>query len=385
MGVNVSRSVALLLVLVFLTTSCIFSPLPVDAVSKTIVVPDDYPTITSAIGNATVGDTIFVKKGIYEGPINQTLVIDKSLSLIGEDANNTILNLHPAYTEWWILTQQFFNHSDAIVIDANDVTLSNFTIIPSPGGDVSATGDKIRITGNIIGNSRDTSLSVSGSYNVISGNSVFQYIHLDDVNSSIIIDNTCFSLRLGFSRLCSDNIISGNKIEGPGSYGIHIKASTHNVFYGNYITNLHGWGEGDSIGGVGVTFEYGGMAENNTFYHNVFMNNNRNVAFEENVKAIGNFWDNGEEGNYWDDYNGTDGNRNGIGDTPYVINEDNIDNYPLVFPYDVENDAVGLPPPEPFPTMLVVAVATAVIIAVGLLVFFRRRKRLAESDLVKNS
>ena len=43
-----------------------------------------------------------------------------------------------------------------------------------------------------------------------------------------------------------------------------------------------------------------------------------------------NIWDNGFEGNYWDNYNGTDGDGNGIGDTPYIINENNQDNYPLV-------------------------------------------------------
>jgi len=381
MGVNMSKSVALLLVLVFLTAPCIIAPLPVNAGSKTIVVPDDYPTISSAIGNATAGDTIFVKKGTYEGPKDQTLVIDKSVSLIGEDANGTILNLHPAYNEWWILTQQFFNYSDAIVIDANDVALSNFTIIPSPGGDISATGDRIRITGNTIGNSAATSLSVSGSYNVISGNSASHYIHLDNVNSGKVINNTCFSLRLGFSGICSDSVISGNnidgnKIRGPGYYGIHIKASTNNIFYNNYLANLHGYGERDRMAGWGVGFDYGCLAENNTFYHNVFIDNNYNVGFDENVTLIGNLWDNGKEGNYWDDYNGTDANRDGIGDISYVIDGNNIDNYPLMAPFDIENDTVVLPPPEPFPTILIIAVvATAAVIGVALLVYFKKRKR----------
>jgi hypothetical protein len=40
-------------------------PLSVEAGSKTLVVPDDHPTIASAIGNATQGDTILVKKGTY--------------------------------------------------------------------------------------------------------------------------------------------------------------------------------------------------------------------------------------------------------------------------------------------------------------------------------
>ena len=59
-------------------------PVTVEAKSA-IVVPDDYPTMVSAIGNATNGDTILVRKGIHEGPINKTVVIDKSLSIIGED------------------------------------------------------------------------------------------------------------------------------------------------------------------------------------------------------------------------------------------------------------------------------------------------------------
>jgi hypothetical protein len=43
-----------------------------------------------------------------------------------------------------------------------------------------------------------------------------------------------------------------------------------------------------------------------------------------------NSWDNGVEGNYWSDYHGADANRDGIGDTPYLIDETNKDNYPLM-------------------------------------------------------
>ena len=55
-----------------------------------------------------------------------------------------------------------------------------------------------------------------------------------------------------------------------------------------------------------------------------------------------NQWDNGEEGNYWDDYHGLDLNGDGIGDQPYIILDDpmpwgrrtgNRDNYPLMGPY----------------------------------------------------
>jgi len=50
-----------------------------------------------------------------------------------------------------------------------------------------------------------------------------------------------------------------------------------------------------------------------------------------NPKALSvNIWDNGTTGNYWSDYNGTDNDGDGIGDTPYIIGEDNQDNHPLM-------------------------------------------------------
>ena len=39
-------------------------------------------------------------------------------------------------------------------------------------------------------------------------------------------------------------------------------------------------------------------------------------------------------GNYWADYNETDENNDGIGDQPVILNEKNIDFYPLMYPVD---------------------------------------------------
>ena len=79
--------VSIIILLLLISTATVsFSQIDlVKRVSKTIVVPDDYSTIVSAISNANTFDTILIKNGVYEGPINQTIVINKSLFIIGEN------------------------------------------------------------------------------------------------------------------------------------------------------------------------------------------------------------------------------------------------------------------------------------------------------------
>jgi hypothetical protein len=56
--------------------------------------------------------------------------------------------------------------------------------------------------------------------------------------------------------------------------------------------------------------------------------------------STNNVWDNGSEGNYWSNYNGTDLDNDGIGDTK--LPWEGVDNYPLMNPYwnpgDIDHD-----------------------------------------------
>ena len=57
---------------------------PTGSITK---VPQDYPTIQKAIDAAALGDTVFVKNGIYSEDIR----IYKQISLIGESEEDTVI------------------------------------------------------------------------------------------------------------------------------------------------------------------------------------------------------------------------------------------------------------------------------------------------------
>jgi len=123
------QKTALILLLILAVVLFYFPEIVVEAEPKTIVVPDDYQTIVDAVGNASRWDTIYVKKGTYEEPINQTLVINKSISLIGENPENTILSLHPelVFQGYDSPMVPRYGYENSIEVQASDVELSGFT------------------------------------------------------------------------------------------------------------------------------------------------------------------------------------------------------------------------------------------------------------------
>ena len=82
------KETAALIILALLAAFCSLSLLPVKAESRTIVVPDDYAIIQTAVDKASLGDTVLVKSGTYY----QNVTINKQLSFIGEKKEKKKIN-----------------------------------------------------------------------------------------------------------------------------------------------------------------------------------------------------------------------------------------------------------------------------------------------------
>ena len=139
------------------------------------------------------------------------------------------------------------------------------------------------------------------------------------------------------------NIIRGNTLYA-NLYGVYITDSSNNVIYNNLIrkswrgilihpaSNTFKYSSNNTIYNNLITENSLAMAlyprcENNRVYHNNFIDNKKQVS--ANARYI-NSWDNGVEGNYWNNYTGVDSTHDGIGDTPHIINANNTDHYPLM-------------------------------------------------------
>jgi hypothetical protein len=139
-----------------------------------------------------------------------------------------------------------------------------------------------------------------------------------------------------FSGSSSDNSLIGNVISSMW-FTIDADHSNNNSIVGNNIT-----GGND----IYPTFFFSNSFQNRIFHNNI-------VGYPPSVSILGgaNVWDDGypSGGNYWSDYNGTDffsgpyqneTGCDGLGDTPYTINVNDTDHYPLMLPFSAHNIAV---------------------------------------------
>ncbi len=269
----------------------------------------NYSSIQDAVDAASDNDTIFVSNGIYF----ENIIITKPVQIIGEDKNTTIINGNGSY--------------DIIDISTDYVRISGFTIT---NGSQRTAGIRIRSNYNTISNCNISSNKNYGLYldgtpesknNIINFNIFFnnnyglytENAKTNNITSNTFTHSTLYSLY--FTGSSNDNLISENKFT-DNNYALRIKGSALNTIIKNQIKNNK----------YGLYFCCG--SKNNIAYNNVFINNTNWNADD----ALGNTWDNGMIGNYWDDYTGNDENGDGIGDTPYLVGGDKGDNFPLMEP-----------------------------------------------------
>ncbi len=229
-----------------------------------------------------------------------------------------------------------------------------------------------------------------GNGHTVSGKGWTNAFFLNEV-SNVIVKNLTITggsqIGIELSK-CSNVTISNNTITGTFNYvpwqqtgGIYVSGGDSNTITGNHVEgNMVGIFLGDTghnvivdnniTGNTGHGMEIGGSS-NNTISHNRFINNTAQIY----TSLSSNTWDDGERGNYWSDYNGTDVDGDGVGDTSYVVDDNNQDRYPLMEPYgnpkipDEENPSAA--------TAVIAASAAAAVTVTGAaaLFYFKKQRR----------
>ena len=220
----------------------------------------------------------------------------------------------------------YLSHSLSNIISGNNITANNgygAVLSYSSYNDVS---ENSIMANNQSGIRLDSSLG-----NIISGNNItannLNGVHLlsssgNSISRNNMMANNGSGILLSYS---SGNDVSGNNIAN-NRYGIRLDFSSGNRLYVNNLT-------ANSRNGV-CSYSSSG----NSIYHNNFMNN---IGQQVNSTASTNVWDDGYPfgGNYWSNYIGVDFyigpyqnviGSDGMGDTPYVIDTNNKDRYPLM-------------------------------------------------------
>ena len=152
----------------------------------------------------------------------------------------------------------------------------------------------------------------------------------NSITDNVINENNEYGITLSYS---SGNKITENYVERNGK-GIFLEDSSNNKIIGNTIKENDGWA---------IRLE--DEQRDNIIYHNYFIENKVEEGLQVSIPGLWtpqtwdpgnpNIWDDGKKGNYWSDYltrypNATVINETGIGDIPFYINPNNIDNYPII-------------------------------------------------------
>jgi len=225
-------------------------------------------------------------------------------------------------------------------------------------------------------NSQITNNDISNNYG---DGVILNYASNNQITQNNINSNSKAGIRLSYSK---QNIVSGNYIT-RNQMGVYlILSADNNTISENSISDQD----------IGISFH---TSSSNLIYRNNFDNNTKHVddaswghpQFPGVPLPSENTWDNGYPigGNYWSNYSNLypdakEMEASGIWGTSYIIDENNQDRYPLLNPVAIQQIQVPdgetptKPTEKPFPTtLLLVLIASAAIVGVGLMTYFKKR------------
>jgi len=222
---------------------------------------ENYSSIQNAIDNATTGDTIYV----YNGTYYEHIIINKTVNLIGEDKETTIIDGN--------------NLSNVIIITADKVNVTGFTLQNSgnvfPKAGINVSSDYNTLSGNIMINNFYGVTLWHSSNNVISENNITNNDHcgmyMSGSSNNIITGNVFRNHQyngIGIYDSSDNNLIMGNTMNHNNFCGINIRISSNNTVTGNTITN-------NNIGIHVPIAKY-----NNHISENVLSDNNKEIEYE---------------------------------------------------------------------------------------------------------
>jgi parallel beta-helix repeat protein len=201
--------------------------------------PGNYTSIQDAIDNASNGDIIFVFD--ESAPYYESLMINTSITLLGEEKMTTILNGSG-------------QNKEVVTITTDHVTISSFTIINDGDEGILVSGNYTQITKIIFKPKISNGWSGYG-------------IHLLNANHSLIEDNEISwmfdSIQLHSSHY---NTVRRNHLSSSWLYGLWLSEATYNEIYDNIV---------DTGVIVGLPGSYIGIrlvsADNNTLMNNTII------------------------------------------------------------------------------------------------------------------
>ncbi len=239
-----------------------------------------------------------------------------------------------------------------ILANCSNVTVDNQKLTNGSVGIYLGFSSNINVINNNISNNQYGMWILYSSQNFIKYNAAFsnewEGIHLTSSSENIIVNNNLISNKRHGMELTesSENLIISNIASNNNDAGINLRESNDNTIEKNdiYSNNYS----------VKIQFTH---SFQRSFNNRIFHNNFRDNAYEAIDNDDMNFWDNGypSGGNYWGNYSGSDSysginqdnyGSDGIGDTPYIIDDDTEDKYPFMKMINTDLPNVKLITPE---------------------------------------